>query len=164
MCACMCMWRPKVNLGCCSLGANHPVPWELFSLDQWARRTQLSQPLQRWVTSIPHHMCTTMPGFFTRVLEIQLRSTHLPGKHLPNWVISPFRPVLWASGVKTQGKQRTRLLVLLTKCAPNLGEKEYWRKSSTGVFEPFSLSGYQLILNFHFENLASTNIFFHFVI
>lgn len=36
--------------------------------------------------------------------------------------------------------------------------------SSTGVFEPFSLSGYQLILNFHFENLASTNIFFHFVI
>lgn len=34
--------------------------------------------------------------------------------------------------------------------------------SSTGVFEPFSLSGYQLILNFHFENLVSTNIFFSF--
>lgn len=30
MCACMCMWRPKVNLGCCSLGANHPIPCDTF--------------------------------------------------------------------------------------------------------------------------------------
>lgn len=136
----------------------------LSSLDQWAWGTQLSQPLRRWVTSIPHHVCTTLPGLFTRVLEIQLRSTHLPSKHLPNWVISPFRPGLWASGVKAHRKRRTRLLVYSPNVHPTVERKSNEEKlSSTGVFEPISLSGYQLILNFHFENLVSTNIFFHFV-
>lgn len=117
----------------------------VFSWNQWALGTQLPQPLQLWVTSISHHVCTAMPGFFffTWVLENPLRSARLPSKQLPNWVISLFRPVLWASGVKAQEKRRTHFLVYSPNVHSTVERKSTEGKlSSTGVFEPSSLSGY----------------------
>lgn len=98
----------------------------------------------------------------------QLRASCLPGKHLPDWAITPFSPVLWASWIKVQERWRPLLLVYSPNVCSNVGRRSTEEKlSSAGIFEPSDLSRNQLVLNFHFEDLVSTNIyiyFFHFVI